>query len=98
VEAGCFLEEVGGGGAKPVGDCFCLINQQNTVICIAHQQLKNIAMRCVSRAQNAFVAGALPRTPLGDLAVLPRAGWTFLAVEGKEGGKEGGCKGWFSLG
>jgi len=52
---------------------------------------KNIATRNVSwpqKSQNAFAAGATPRTPMGSLQRSPRLGQTYIAGlwggEGKE--------------
>ena len=53
----------------------------DTIICIAHKRLKDVATRCVLRAVN-----APPRTPLLELTALPMPpSWIWgISGEGRE--------------
>ena len=61
-------------GSIPPPEILGICDTFDTVICIAHKWLKDIAMRCVLRAVNAskYVARDLSRTPLVELTALPQ--------------------------
>ena len=66
----------------------CLYCQYVVSMLSPLKEQKNIAIRNVSWPQNAFTDGALPRTPLGELAALPvPPSWIAPPPAGLEEGK-----------